>query len=791
MKRIFFAVGIIIVLALSACDKLTNQLSDYQDFEPSQMFSPKKETMKVLGLDFSDDYKTFTLSADLIQDIGPYELSDPSEVRTEVHETLDGIRLAKLSTPELVKISNVEAENIHDNDVRMLLLVDLSLPQNDLDRIRASVKEMKSAFKYNNLFVAFMDSTSVSATMKVTDYVLENYFTKAPCNHVRLYRSILTKSNEIKHGDNYWEDAEKRVLITFSNGIVYNDATNRPIDPDHYRLQEQLVAADTTTADSSFHAYYVSIDCPENSCNENEESVIQLFCNNNGGTVVKNFHWESFKNEMYRNLYLSFPDYELLFENPDYKVYRGDNTQLTVNFYNAANDSLVASLTTEAAIGEPFNPIIVHGHSIEYVILQGLFLGIMIILVLWLVFQFIVPFIRHRVFLHKYVIPYTGPNMSFAGKTVGDTCYLCKAPFEEGERIVVRCEHTMHKSCWDENGYHCPEYSDRCKHGSHYYNTARIFDRRNAPFYLRWLLVAIVAALLAWICFSVHIELGFYSRFYRFAHSSVTQPPFFGFLIGFFLTFGISILTIHPGKDFRAICRIFLRSLLVAVGCWLSFQLVNLVIYLFDIRNLAFLLNWIPWTVSGFIIAYSSSLGFLSIGSKSATRLRGGKKHSNLMLLVSILLGFISMYAWDFLFRYFELDFRVLLLLSFIIFSVGLVACIATVVPRSERYFLNVQGATKSMDIALFKWFRNCPGRIVTIGKSVDCSLQLTWDIQSQIAPIQAEIRLIKRMPYLIPIEAGVYVAGKSVRIGKKIRLHHGKAFTIGKTTFTYIEKDR
>lgn len=776
MKKIIFAVGTIFLLALSACDKLTHSLSDSQNFNPSQLFSQEQETMKVMGLDFSHDYKSFTLSADLIRDIGPYELSDSSAVRTEVLETLDGVRLAKFSTPKLMKINNVEAENIKDNDIRMLLLVDLSLPQNDLDKIRTSAKEMKAAFKYENLFVAFMDSTSVSPTMKVSDYVLEKYFTKAPCNHVRLYRSILDKSNEMKLSTKYWQDAKKKVLIIFSDGIVYNDVTNQPIDPDHYRLQEQMVAADTTTADSPFYAYFVSIDRQGNTCNEDEETILQLFCNNNGGTVVKDFHWESFKNEMYRNLQLSFPDYELYFENPDNKVYRGDNTQLTVNFRNATNDSLITSISTETAIGEPFNPIIVHGHSIEYVLLQGLFLGLLIILFLWLLFQFVVPFVRYRFFLRKYVIPYTGPNMSFAGKTVGDTCYLCKAPFEEGEHVVVRCEHTMHKSCWDENGYHCPEYSDRCKHGSHYYNASRLLDRRNAPFYLRWMIVAIVAAMLAWICFSIHIELGYYSRLYHFAHSSATQPPFFGFLIGFFLTFGISLITIHPGKDFRSLCHILLRSVLVAVGCWLSFLLVNLVIYLFDIRHLAFLINWIPWTVSGFIIAYSSSFGF---------------KHSKLMLIVGILLGFISMYAWNFIFYYFELDFRVLLFLSFIIFSVGLVACIATVVPRSERYFLKVQGATKSMDIALFKWFRNSPGRIVTIGKSVDCSLQITWDLQSQVAPIQAEIRLIKRMPYLIPLEAGVYVAGKSVRIGKKIRLHHGKTFTIGKTSFTYIEKDR
>ena len=55
-------------------------------------------------------------------------------------------------------------------------------------------------------------------------------------------------------------------------------------------------------------------------------------------------------------------------------------------------------------------------------------------------------------------------------------------PFETGEKIVVKCGHTMHKTCWDENEYHCPEYSDRCEHGTHYYNRQNLTDSRNASF---------------------------------------------------------------------------------------------------------------------------------------------------------------------------------------------------------------------------------------------------------------------------------------------------------------------
>ena len=80
---------------------------------------------------------------------------------------------------------------------------------------------------------------------------------------------------------------------------------------------------------------------------------------------------------------------------------------------------------------------------------------------------------------------------------------------------------------------------------------------------------------------------------------------------------------------------------------------------------------------------------------------------------------------------------------------------------------------------------------MVTIGKSVDCTLQLSWDIQGDVAPVQAEIHKRKRIFYLIPLEPGVFLRGRPAKPGKKYLLFHGRTFTIGQTTFTYIEKDR
>ena len=211
---------------------------------------------------------------------------------------------------------------------------------------------------------------------------------------------------------------------------------------------------------------------------------------------------------------------------------------------------------------------------------------------------------------------------------------------------------------------------------------------------------------------------------------------------------------------------------------YLAFLLVELFIYILKITILLPLFNSIPWIVSSFVIV---------ICSTKYTRVVYNKR----IVILSVVIGLLSMLVWNIFYTLSELDFRVVLLFSFLFYYLSMAVSVATAAPRSERYFLKVEGAVKTMDVALYKWLRDDPHRAVTIGKSVDCSLQLSWDLQSDIAPVQAEIRLLHKVPYLIPKHSGVFIKKLPLRPNLRVRLVHGRSFTIGKTTFTYIEKDR
>ena len=158
--------------------------------------------------------------------------------------------------------------------------------------------------------------------------------------------------------------------------------------------------------------------------------------------------------------------------------------------------------------------------------------------------------------------------------------------------------------------------------------------------------------------------------------------------------------------------------------------------------------------------------------------------------VISIIFGLGSMYLWSFSFNA-QVDTREFLLLSYMIYCIGFAISVAATCPKSERYFLRVEGPIKDMDIAIYKWMKAPEqSKRILIGKSVNCDLQMTWDITSPIAPEQAEVKMVNGYLYLTALEEGILFNKKPLKTNVRKKLYHGTKFVIGKTTFTYLEKD-
>lgn len=754
----------------------------------------QSEKLQVIGHRFSPDYKDIYVSIKQTGDLGSYLLNDSSKVKVGVSLSRPGLfGNTKSSYPVLKRITQVGSEEIDSLRLSMLVLVDLTLPQPEIDAQYYAVREIRNLFA-NNLYLSFITGKGVSATQQATDYVLSHNFVRDAGVNKYLYRSVLTKIDEMLSDNSPMAASRYRALLIFSDGRVYDG--DQPIDPNHYSVQEQLVGK-ASSLDVQNNVFYTSFQSGEDSDDDSSVSLLKLVCRNSNGAYFSTFDWPVIKHEVLQRFHLDIPDYRLTLVNPDGKLFKGNSSTLELRFAERQHDSIFATASTPLVAGTVFEPIIVNGDSTQLVLLRGCAWVLFLLLLVYLCFQYVWPFVSYRWFLRRYVIRYTGSNMIFHDHPVGDTCYYCKSNFEEGDDIVVKCDHVMHKSCWDENGYHCPEYGRHCHSGSHYYNRSRLSDPRNASFYLKWTVLSVVAGTVAWIVFTsvghpLSVSLMEILAQYVYTNddgapdmqdmlsafgSNFSQLPSFGLWISFFTTFFLCLLSVFHHRRLYFYGECLLRAVVAGIGGYLSFGLAAFLSVLFNLYDHSFLLAWLPWPLVGSIITFCVTW---------RTRIDFHRR----WVVVSLLLGIASMLLWGVLFTDSVMDFRGVLLISHLVFSVGIGLCIAQKAPRPERYFLRVDGCAKPVDVALYKWFRNNPDCVVTIGKSVDSLLQMSWDVGSSIAPIHAQVRQQRGRLVLVALEDGVTADGHPLPPDASVPLYHGTRFVIGHTQFTYLEKD-
>ena len=788
-----------VVLLMTGCEDST----DVKDVDLDEMFSAesveteetKVDAMQVKSVKFTPDHKHFSIQTSIIRDLGPYALADTNRVTIKATESIGGLLNESKSKPVLVAVKNSEAEEVSKMGIKLLVLVDLAQPQIVIEKERDAVREIRAVFSHNNLFVSFMYGQNVSETMEASDYVLDNYFTSQSDQYKYLYRAILLKKHEMEDHYGVWADTKRMSMLVFSDEVVYGDE-DKPVDPTHFQLQSILVNADSikdpdfSIIPVCFKEHYIDDD-------SQAKSVLKVLAKNTGGVYMNRFNWREIKGKVL-NTNQDIIANEFEFENPDGKIYRGIPHHMRIEIHSKESDSIIGAASTNMFLGSAYNPIIVNGYSDVMVFLQGLGLGLLIMMFVYLVFQFIVPYIRYRIFKKNYVVKYMRGSMSVGNVMVTEKCYFCKAPFEEGEEIVAKCNHVMHKSCWDENGYHCPEHGRHCDTGSHYYNYKNLFDMKNASFYMKWVLIAIAAAIISWLVYLIYVtdydaqqqqlvarmaearlsEMGS-SAIFNDGNNEMDYTPIFGLILGFILTLALSIMAVRRQQLKRRLLDIFLRATIVGVASYFVFMFFHYMAIALNLRVVTAIIDVIPWTLCALMIVFVSTVG---------TRIRLRKY----VFAIAVAIGILSMYLWSYIVEDLtQLDIRVLLMFTCILLSVGLAVSVAEVAPKSERYFLNIKGAVKEMDVALFKWFISDPNTVVTIGKSIDCSLQLSWDLKGNVAPIHAELRMSSAGNiHMTALEEGVMVDEKPLAVGKSIELFHNTSFTIGDTTFTYIERD-
>lgn len=782
-KYLTILISLILFAGITACQNISDpELATFLSMLDTENSKQDSTDMKILAIRFSDDYKHIQVDIDVSPSLNSRLHKDSNNVSIKIRETVNNIKWTYETSyqPILTRVQNVVAEETEKQDFRILAVVDLTLDQQAVAEQQAALSEIRNVYSSDKVYVSFMYDNQSTEPLPLTDYVLNNYFVSKENSTKYLYRTIVEKRDEMVNPKSSFPATRNMALVLFSDGKTYND-DNYPIDPEYYKYKVELDKVYPTLVRDTLSIYYVNMNHESSSDLDESNAMLRRLCKNYDGLYQDRFDWSRLEGDFKRAFDLTYCDYTLELTNPDGKTYRGYPHVIEISYVDQSTGEILASSSVSYTLGNVYEPIIINGEKLVQIIIQGFLITLLLSLLVYLIMQYIIPAISYQLFKRKYVVAYKGPGMVVNGQLVGDSCYLCKDKFREGDRVVTKCRHTMHFDCWQENEYHCPEYGRRCRQGSHYYNIHRLWDFRNALPLMYWFLIGLATAFVAWLFFLCDIRLfnhgQFFSSLLENNAEEINALSSFGFCVNLCILLIFGFATINRRTSILRVLSLLLYAIGGALCSGIFFFMECYLVQFLGITAYSYLFDWIPWVLSNLLIVYLLNLYIHRSINKQ-------------VIIISCVLSMLSMTIWNFFFVEPLIDYRLLLLCSFIFYTLSVALSVATVAHRSEHYVLTLTGNIKPVDVALYKWFRASPSEEVTIGRSVNCHLQITWDTTGTISPIQAKIIMKNGILCMYALEQGVIVHNKPWPLEKGLRLRHGTSFTIGTTTFTYKEKD-
>lgn len=413
-----------------------------------------------------------------------------------------------------------------------------------------------------------------------------------------------------------------------------------------------------------------------------------------------------------------------------------------------------------------------------------------------LVMKLLVPYVRSIRFRSRYYKKYA-PEENVNRRI----CHYCKQELRPGQVIVAKCDHWMHKHCWEENGYKCAEYGQNCKTGIQEHVDVKELFKVSTLKDSSQTIAGVLAGLISWIIYEICGRHGFegLAKFIvSLVFNSEDEAPMsivnecvsrtsaflmIGLLLGFFISVIFRYKDDIRNKDWKVWLKVFGLSLLSAFIGMLSFAIgADILCLIMAVANK----TYIPWYCSlpGYVlfsVCVSLSLTIKStIPVKSA--LLGG--------VLSAVIGFIVLYFTKFTSARYQ---WVNMLLDFIIYGGGLGASLVTVRMLAERYFLVIQNGVKAgQRIPIHKWMNATGGgNKVSIGMTGECEIQMNWEKSNKVAKEHAQLFIDpeKNLPVIKPLATGViYNSRADLPVNRSAVLSNGDTFKIGDTIFKYEE---
>lgn len=484
-------------------------------------------------------------------------------------------------------------------------------------------------------------------------------------------------------------------------------------------------------------------------------------------------------------------DYELFFKADPEKRYSG-NVTFSANWGNIDLGSEIFSI---GSAERPWPERELSAGSVFIEIGVALLVTILTFAFFFIVMKVVVPYFQSLAFKSKYYKKYQ-PEANIQRRI----CHYCKQDIRPGQVIVTKCNHYMHKHCWEENGYKCAEFGQNCKTGiqkhidwREVFSLASIKDCSQT-------IAGILAGLISWIIYEASGRGGFesISKFIvRSVFSDDSAQSFLigdcvartssflmiGLLLGFFLSVVFRYKDDIRDKNWKIWAKIIGLSLLTGV--------IGMVAFGIGADLFCLILYWtgktyIPWYCSlPAYILFSISVS-LTLTIKSSIPVRSALLGG----LASSVIGFLVLYFTKFSSGKYE---WLSMLLDFIIYGGGLGASLVTVRMLAEKYFLVIQNGIKAgQRIPIHKWMSATGGgNKVSIGMTGECEIQMNWEKSNKVAKEHAQLYIDheKNLPVIKPLATGIqYNSRAELPVNRPSVLSNGDTFRIGETIFKYEE---
>ena len=696
-------------------------------------------------------------------------------------------------------------------DYTFSILMDQSIPSEGKMQILQAVKQFIEIAPDSCVYVSFYGdnvSNSVIATKKTLSEIERAFLINTTGK--TFYSGVYSKLAEFTqggvdlsqiHSSQYTQNPDISSRATLNPGknilMVFAEGSRRPDDEvldilsvedlqDQYAKSLPKVYAFYYTAEGEDANIETTLTLLANPVDINKTPITELKgkvkSSNNMAEVVNTFT-ETVEESAY--------GYELIYQADENKTYSGN-----ISYKAEWGKTIIGEGTfTIGSAERPWPEREQSTTNIFIELLVAILVTILTFAFFFFVMKMVVPYIRFLSFKSKYYKKYQ-PEANVQRRI----CHYCKQDLKQGQIIVTKCNHWMHKHCWEENGYKCAEFGQNCKTGIQDHIEWKELFKPSSLKECSQTIAGVLAGLISWIIYEICGRGGFIalSKFivglvFNETDSQASLIPdcimrtssflMIGLLLGFFMSLVFRYKDDIRNKDWKIWLKI--------IGLSVMTGLIGMLVFAIGADLFCLILSWtgksyIPWYCSlpaYILFSISVSLALTiksSIPVKSA--LIGGT--------ISAFIGFLVLYFTKFTSSRYE---WLNMLLDFIIYGGGLGASLITVRMLAEKYFLVIQNGVKAgQRIPIHKWMNATGGgNKVSIGMTGECEIQMNWEKSNKVAKEHAQLFIDheKNLPVIKPLATGVlYNSRAELPVNRTAILSNGDTFKVGDTIFKYEE---